>query len=165
MLSEISRLFSYSGLAMSKLGRIRQLALGDWIVLPQLIASAFIVVLALKAFGWQRVARSIQSRSRGSRLRHLPFLHLRYSMDDLVPLVDMASSIFPRNRCLVRSMMMLWLLRARGERAELVLGVRKRAGNFEAHAWTVSGQEPIGESAEAIEQFNVIARSETYPET
>ena len=64
---------------------------------------------------------------------------LSYDMADLATLADLASRIAPRNRCLVRSLVLMWLLQTRGESAELVLGVRKRGGNFEAHAWTVSG--------------------------
>ena len=71
----------------------------------------------------------------------------------------MASSLFPRNRCLVRSMVLLWLLRSRGESAEVVLGVRKRAGVFEAHAWTVAERGLIGDRPEVIAEFETLMTS------
>ncbi len=71
----------------------------------------------------------------------------------------MASSVCPRNLCLVRSMVLLWLLRTRGESAEVVLGVRKRAGVFEAHAWTVTERGPVGDQPEAIADFETLMTS------
>ncbi len=92
-------------------------------------------------------------------LRHFPLFHLGDEVDHLSAIVGAASSPFTRNRCLVRSMALLWLLRTRGEPAELVLGVRKRGGNFEAHAWTLAGQGLVGEPREAIAEFAVMTTS------
>jgi hypothetical protein len=150
---------SQTGKPMSKLARIRKLSLCDAMVLTQLVGCASGVALALKLVGWQRLSQWIIARSHGRMLRHLPVFHLSYTIGQLVGLVEMASSIFPRNRCLVRSMLMLWLLRTRGERAEVVLGVRKRAGAFEAHAWTRSEAGIIGEPPEAIASFAVMTTS------
>lgn len=144
---------------MSKLARIRKLSLCDTVLLAQLVGCASGVAVALKLVGWQRLTQSIIARSRGRILRRLPVFHFSYTIDQLVGLVEMASSVFPRNRCLVRSMLMLWLLRTRGERAEVVLGVRKRAGKFEAHAWTRSDAGIIGEPADAIADFAVMTSS------
>jgi hypothetical protein len=145
--------------SLSKLARIRRLSPRDAVVLTQLLGCACGVAITLKLVGWQRLSQSIIARSRGRRLRRLPLFHLRYTIEQLFGLVEMASSIFPRNRCLVRSMLMLWLLRTRGERAEVVLGVRKRAGAFEAHAWTRSEAGIVGEAPDAIADFTVMTTS------
>ncbi len=147
------------GKLVTRIARLRGLPLRDWVVLAQLVAFCGVTSVALRATSWQRVSQMIISGSRLRWLRRVPFFHLGYAIENLSPLVEMASSICPRNRCLVRSMMLLWLLRARGESAEVVLGVRKRAGSFEAHAWTVSEQGLIGEKPEAIAEFAVITSS------
>jgi hypothetical protein len=144
---------------MSKLDRLRELSLLDLVMLVQLTALSAAIALALRCLGWQRVSRAMTSKSGVSWLRRFPWFHLQYSIEAIEPLVEMASSMFPRNRCLVRSMTLLWLLRARGESAEVVLGVRKVAGRFESHAWTISERRLIGDRPEAIAQFQVIASS------
>ncbi len=53
-------------------------------------------------------------------------------------------------------MSLFWLLRARGESAEVVLGIRKRGGVFEAHAWTRTQRGLVGDSPEAIADFQTI---------
>jgi Transglutaminase-like superfamily len=46
-----------------------------------------------------------------------------------------ARNLFYRPSCLERSMVLCWLLRARGIPAELRVGAHKEAERFEAHAW------------------------------
>jgi Transglutaminase-like superfamily len=46
-----------------------------------------------------------------------------------------ARNIFFRPSCLERSLVLWWLLRRRGIRAEVRVGARGRGANFEAHAW------------------------------
>src|SRR5208282_6059363 len=121
-----------------RIARLRKLSPCDWVVLAQLVVFGGVTAFALELSSWQRISQEMISKSNTRWLRRIPLLHLRYEIETLIPLAEMASSVYPRNRCLVRSMMLLWLLGARGQTAEIVLGVRKRAGNFEAHAWTVS---------------------------
>lgn len=46
-----------------------------------------------------------------------------------------ARHVFFRPNCLEQSLVLWWLLRARGIFAGLRIGARKDAGQFEAHAW------------------------------
>lgn len=147
------------GNAMRKLDRLRRLSLRDFVMLAQLVAFCGVIALALRAISWRRVSQMIVSGSRVRWLRRFPLFHLGYAIENLSSLVEMASSACPRNRCLVRSMVLLWLLRARGESAEVVLGVRKRAGIFEAHAWTVSERGLVGDQPEAIAEFEMLMTS------
>jgi hypothetical protein len=144
---------------MKRFARVRKLSLADLSLLGQLLAFGGFIAATLRMRGWQRLSQMLVSGSRSRSLRHFPLFHLGYSVESLSALADMASSVHPRNRCLVRSMILLWLLRSRGEPAEVVLGVRKRAGIFEAHAWTISGGRPIGERTEAVEGFETLATS------
>jgi hypothetical protein len=144
---------------MTKLARLRSLPPRDFAILVQMVAFCCIIASLLRISGWQRVSRLIDSSSRSSWLRQFPLFHLHHSIEHLSRLADMASSVCPRNRCLVRSMVLLWLLRTRGESAEVVLGVRKRAGVFEAHAWTVTERGPAGDQPEAIADFETLITS------
>jgi hypothetical protein len=139
-----------------RLDRLRELSLCDWAVLSQLVASCIAITIALRTFGWRRGSRGISSASDTNWARVFPLFQFRYSVADLDPLVEMASSVCRRNRCLVRSMILFWLLRAHGESAELVLGIRKRAGAFEAHAWTLSQSGLVGDRPETIADFQTI---------
>jgi hypothetical protein len=144
---------------VTKIAKLRRLSASDWVLLGQLSVFCLAIAAALRLTRWQRVSDLIVSQSRSRLFRRLPLLQLGYSIEDLSPLVDMSSSIWPRNRCLVRSMVLLWLLRTRGQYAEVVLGVRKRSGGFEAHAWTESAQGPVGDEPESIEDFAVLTSS------
>ena len=145
--------------SMTKLSRLRSLPPRDLTILVQMVAFCCIIASFLHVSGWRKVSRLIDSSSRSSWLRRFPLSHLHYSIEHLSRLAEMASSVCPRNRCLVRSMVILWLLRTRGESAEVVLGVRKRAGVFEAHAWTVTERGPVGDQPEAIADFETLMTS------
>jgi hypothetical protein len=62
-------------------------------------------------------------------------------------------SVYPVD-CLVRSLVVVWLLRRRGIAAELRLGVRTLTGRFEAHAWVEHCGVPLGEDADVARVFN-----------
>jgi hypothetical protein len=149
---------------MSKLTKLRRLSLRDLSVVTQLMALCGIVAMGLRMRGWRSVSETISAASRSRLLRWFPIFHLSYDIEGLSPLADMASSIFLGNRCLVRSMVLLWLLRARGQSGEVVLGVRKRGGVFEAHAWTLSERGPIGDQPEALADFERLASSAITPD-
>ncbi len=51
-----------------------------------------------------------------------------------------------RATCLRQSLALWWLLRRRGLVADLRIGVRKDAGNLQAHAWVEHRGEPLGQS-------------------
>jgi hypothetical protein len=62
-------------------------------------------------------------------------------------------SVYPVD-CLVRSLVLVWLLRRRGIAAEFRLGVRTLTGRFEAHAWVEHCGVPLGEDADVARVFN-----------
>ncbi len=61
-------------------------------------------------------------------------------------------SVYPVN-CLVRSLVLVWLLRRRGIAADFRLGVRTLTGRFEAHAWVEHSGVPLGEDADVARAF------------
>jgi hypothetical protein len=59
--------------------------------------------------------------------------------------VSVASKYVPRASCLTQALAGAWLLRRKGQHAELVIGVKKTNRDFQAHAWVVSnGRVVIG---------------------
>ena len=63
-----------------------------------------------------------------------------------------------RPQCLVRSMALQRLLERDGiEGGRLVVGVRRRSGEFAAHAWVELQGRPLGEDALQRRQFLRIA--------
>ena len=144
---------------MIKTTRLRKLSLRHAVVLIQLTILCCAIAVSLRKRGLTQVSKKIISRSRSPWLRRFPFFHLSCAIDDVGDLAHVASRLCPRNRCLVRSLAILWLLRSRGEQAEVVLGVRKRSGVFEAHAWTVSERRLFGDRAEIIADFEALTTS------
>jgi Transglutaminase-like superfamily len=71
-----------------------------------------------------------------------------------------------RTNCLERSLVLWWLLRRRGIDAELRIGARKDAPNFEAHAWVECNGRVINEPGETHLHFTPfdgpIASAETH---
>lgn len=56
-------------------------------------------------------------------------------------------------RCLTESLALWWLLRRRGIRAELRLGVRRILGPLESHAWVEHEGEPLNDTADVRRIF------------
>ena len=54
-------------------------------------------------------------------------------------MVKRAAAFVPHATCLVRVLTGAHLFAARGKQSQIVIGVRRRAGRLEAHAWLESG--------------------------
>ena len=69
------------------------------------------------------------------------------SAQRLAELTDLVARVTGRRtRCLVRSLLLFALLRARGEEIALVVGVARRGDGLEGHAWIERGSEVVGEA-------------------
>jgi hypothetical protein len=62
-------------------------------------------------------------------------------------------------RCLGRSLLILWLLKIRGQPAELLVGVNKEHALFHAHAWIETEGRVIGDRPEMTGQFAILLRT------
>ena len=58
-----------------------------------------------------------------------------------------------RSNCLDQSLALWWMLRRRGVAAEMHIGGRKEASNFEAHAWVEAGGNALLDGAEVHPHF------------
>jgi hypothetical protein len=75
-------------------------------------------------------------------------------------LVDAAARHGPyRASCLPRSLTLWWLLRRRGIDGDLRIGVRKLAGQFQAHAWVEYHGAVLNDWPDVSQRFAAFARS------
>jgi hypothetical protein len=76
-----------------------------------------------------------------------------------------ARNLFFRPNCLESSLVLWWLLRRRGIRAELQIGARKDGQKFEAHAWVECGGNVINQPDETHLHFMPFDGPIASPET
>jgi hypothetical protein len=120
-----------------RLKRLRSLSLREWLLLPQLFVLSLAIHVALLGVPLERVAALLVAGASTRGLRRLPLLHLYCDPDRLAHVADLATRLSSgRHRCLPRSLVLLWLMRARRQQVELLVGAaRGTAGELEGHAW------------------------------
>jgi hypothetical protein len=106
----------------------RRLFVRAWLLLP-------VVALALRLLGLRRCQETL---ARLSPLRRAQEAGPR--AETAARLVTAAARCAPcRANCLQRALVLWWSLRRLGRPGELRIGVRKRGGRLEAHAWVEQG--------------------------
>ena len=135
-----------------KLRRLRELAPVEWPLFFQLVVLSVAIGVALRVVPLPRLTGGL-ARLAGRRwLSGIPAGHSRHAIRRLEALVDLTVAAAPvAGRCLVRSLVLLWLLKARGLSAELVVGIRKQAEELRGHAWIAPAGEAGGEECEGFE--------------
>lgn len=69
-----------------------------------------------------------------------------------------------RPGCLARALALEGMLRRRGyARAEVRVGVRRKAGEFSAHAWVVCGGEVVGDDPEHVAEYEPLPALDVFP--
>ncbi len=92
-------------------------------------------------------------------LRSLPLFHNWYELNCLTRLADLAArGIRADGPCLLRSLLLLWLLKARGEQVELLIGVRKEGALLNGHAWVESQGKIIADTVAMTSGFATLLR-------
>jgi hypothetical protein len=117
------------------------------LLISQLVGAAALIALALRLWNLPRVAAAVTRGARAPALRWLPVLHRDFEPARLARLADLAARpVAGRKRCLLRSLLLLWLLHARGEPAVLVVGAgRDPERGLEGHAWIEREGRPLAE--------------------
>lgn len=101
--------------------------------------------LGLRLFGLTRL-NEMASRWFASRQSEAPALDSTARARVIARLVQIAArSGLYRGNCLTQSLTLLWLLQREGIPSELRIGVRKDAGELEAHAWVEVSGIPIND--------------------
>lgn len=119
-----------------KLQRLADLSRRDWLWLPPLILSALAIVMAVKLAPFPGIIRFLERSARHPWIAFLQIGNRLHDLEELVRLTGLAARIVQGpGCCLSRSLLRFWLLRARQEPAELLIGVAKDGGLFQSHAW------------------------------
>jgi hypothetical protein len=92
-------------------------------------------------------------------LRCLPLFQNNYEIEQLTRLADLAArAMRPDGPCLLRSLLLFWLLKARGEQAELLIGVRKQGTVLNSHAWVESDGKIVADTLAMTRDFARLLR-------
>ena len=144
---------------LRKLRRLSELSLGELLVFSQLVLLALIARVALALVALPRLSAFIGYGANRSLLRCLPLFQHYHDVSRLTHLADLAArGTRADGPCLLRSLLLFWLLRARGEQAELLIGVRKESSVLSSHAWIETGGAVIGDSAGITGTFAPLLR-------
>jgi hypothetical protein len=137
-------------------GRLAALPARDWLLVLQLAGLGLATRVALGRVPLPRLVELMARRARHPGLRLLPVGLGRRDATRLARLADLAARLVPgQGRCLTRSLLLFWLLSAREERVELVVGVDRPDGRFRSHAWVEVAR---GGTPEAPTSFAPILR-------
>src|SRR5438045_2704591 len=113
---------------LRKVHRLSKFSPGEIFILLQFTAFALVARLALTCFRLSRVMEVVARGANNRFLRCLPLFQNRYELTRLTRLADIAArATRPDGPCLLRSLLLFWLLKSRGEAAELLIGVSKEA--------------------------------------
>jgi hypothetical protein len=139
--------------------RLTELSLTDWQALARFGLFSLFVSMQLSLQPLPRVVAGLARRASHGNWLGLRNIILTYKIQRLVRLVNLATRFSPGSGyCLVRSLLLFWVLCVRGENVNLCLGVRKEQATLQGHAWleTTSGKfaEPVG----VAEQFVTVQR-------
>ena len=142
-----------------KLRSLSKFSCGELLVLFQLVALALAARAALTFLRLSRVMELV-ARGAGNRfLRCLPLFQNRYELTRLTRLADIAArNAQGDGRCLIRSLLVFWLLKSRGEAAELFVGVRREVSALHSHAWIESRGRILIDSPETAGSYATLLR-------
>jgi hypothetical protein len=139
--------------------------MGTWRTFSRLTAAERLVALeaalgltatwiALRTVGfrrWRRVLESPATRKKtNARAAELSIREIA----NVVRLEEAAArNLFFDTNCLEQSLVLWWLLQKRGVAADLLIGARKDAHRFEAHAWVEFAGAPLNSTGEGHLHF------------
>jgi hypothetical protein len=102
--------------------------------------------IALRTLGFRRWKRVLES----------PAIRKKTSAPaaEVVRMEEAAArNLFFDTNCLEQSLVLWWLLQKRGVPADLLIGARKDANRFEAHAWVEFAGAPLNSTGEGHLHF------------
>ena len=142
-----------------KLRQLSKLSLGELLVVFQLVLFALVLRGALAVFALPRIRAFLAYAADDRFLRCLPLFQGQYEMTQLTRLADLtARGTRANGPCLIRSLLLFWLLKTRGEQVNLLIGVRKDGPVFNSHAWIESDGKILGENEHGPLQFATLLR-------
>jgi len=145
--------------ATLRISRVFELSPAEVVVLPQLAMMAICFRLAIWFTSLPSIAGFAKRSSAGLIGSRLPLLGRRVQEARVFRIADIAARVIkPEGQCLIRSLLVFWLLKTRGKDTQLVIGVQRNEAQINAHAWIETTGGPIGDRPESIAQFTELFR-------
>jgi hypothetical protein len=146
------------------LGKLRRLAdhtPAELWLLAQLLGCSVVLGYAIHWWRLPDILRTLDAPSH----RPLPWPGVHTmpnpAPDRLCILTDIAARVVHRQRsCLVRSLLLFWLLRSDRNQVALVIGVNKEAERLKGHAWIETNGAIILETDDVIRPYVPVLRFE-----
>lgn len=144
---------------LRKIRRLSELSFGELLVFFQLFFFAIAAKATLRFISLTRFIKFLSAAAQNPLLRQLPLGHRWRDYSQLAVVTDLAArAIRAEGPCLLRSLLLFWLLKARGEHPELLIGVRKETAALNSHAWIETRGAIIGDSITMTNSFATILR-------
>jgi hypothetical protein len=144
---------------LRKLRRLSDLSFGELLVFFQLSLFAFTARVLLEFLSLPRLVSLLSVSAANPLLKRFPLFHDSQDWSRLLLIADWsARAIRSEGPCLLRSLLLLWLLKARGDHAELLIGVCIGMSELNSHAWIESRGAVIGDSMAMTERFATLLR-------
>lgn len=144
---------------LNKVRRLTNLTFLEQALLLQLTALSFGIKVALTVLTLPRLTALLSCNSPSLWLRRIPLLHTRCSVDQLIRLIDLATTVsHGEGHCLPRALLLFWILHARQESAELCLGVHTAMTTLYAHAWVELEGVVVGDRRVFTDRYTPILR-------
>lgn len=141
------------------LHRLAKYSFSEWLLIAQCLALVLAMRVGIAVLSLPRLLHALSWMAHHSWFRFFPLWHRRYALAQLALLVRLAARIVhgPES-CLSRSLLMFWLLKARGEPADFCLGVSKTQTAMRGHAWVELHGQVIGDTAAVTGRFAPLLR-------
>ena len=142
-----------------KLARLAALPPSEWLLLCQFVFFVLCMSVSLRYLALPRLIDFLKQGTRHPLLQHFPLRHRTVSVDRLIVLADMAAkSARSLGWCLARSLLLFWLLKARGEPIELLVGMHRESALRTGHAWLERGGQVVADDLTATGSFVPVVR-------
>ena len=144
-------------LILAPWGKLYRLDRAERCLLTQALLLLPLTALALRCFGFRRLYPKAAVLWTAPGVTSVDAEETLHRACTTARMVAIAARNCPApTSCLERSLTLWWLLHRQGIASELCLGVRKAAGQFEAHAWVECAGRVLNDRADVQQRFTVL---------
>lgn len=144
---------------LSKLRRLADLTLLEQATLLQFIALSLCIKVALSVVSLPRLVSFLSGTPLSPVRKFTGLLQTPSATERLFLLVDLATRVSHGDgRCLPRSLLLFWLLRADHRSVSVCLGVNKNLTTLEGHAWVEVDGVLLGDLVSFVDLYTPVLR-------